>query len=271
MHSIVTRPAYAAVVLGFAALFSTASVLASALVLNVKGEVRAALDANRHGPVVPAQRYEQGTTFTTGKGGQIVLRFDDGQQVVVNENSEFKIAAFKFDEAKPAEDRSIFDLLKGALRVVSGAIGKRNQAAFQLRIPQATMGIRGTDFMVVLVNPAYISVTQGAVTATNAAGTATFGSGTFGTVANFNALAGTISSSSLPTAASGAFGNMSAASFTAVGGAGGAASGAAGATGAAAGGVGLGTGIAVGAAAAAAAAAGGGGSSSTSHSTTTHH
>jgi hypothetical protein len=268
MGSIVTRPMYAALVLGFAAIFSTSSALASAVVQAVKGEARAAVDLSRHGPVVPGQRYEPGATFTTGAGGQIVLRFDDGQRVVINENSQFKIAAFKFDEAKPAEDRSVFDLIKGALRVISGTIGKRSQASFQLRVPQATIGIRGTDFMVVLVNPAYISVLQGAVAATNAAGTVAFGAGAVGTVANFTALAVTIPASALPAAAAGAFGNMSAVTVGAAGAAGSAASGAAGATGAAAGGIGAGTGLAIGAAAAAAAAAAGGGGGST---TTTHH
>jgi hypothetical protein len=38
-------------------------------------------------------------------------------------------------------------------------------------MPQATIGIRGADFMVVLVNPAYLPVLRGAVGVTNAAGT----------------------------------------------------------------------------------------------------
>jgi hypothetical protein len=236
MGPMIKQPMRAALVLGIATFLSAGSVLASAIVQSVKGEARASLDVTRHGPVVPGQRYQAGTTFKTGPGGQMVLKFDDGQNVVLNENTEFKVAEYRYAEAKPAEDRSVFELLTGALRVISGAIGKRNQAAFELRIPQATIGIRGTDFMVVLVNPAYVSVTQGAVAATNAAGTAAFGAGTVGSVTSFNVLGAAIPASSLPAAASSAFSTMSSASLAATG-----------------------------------AAPGSGGSSSTSHSTTTHH
>ena len=57
-------------------------------------------------------------------------------------------------------------IMKGAMRSVSGLIGARSRNSFALRVPQATIGIRGTDFMVALVNPAYMSVLNGAIAAT---------------------------------------------------------------------------------------------------------
>ena len=246
------------------AMFSTGA-LAVVVVDSVKGESRAVL-GDRHGPLAQKQRLHPGTTITTGKDAQVVLRFDDGQRVILNQNTEFKITEFSFNEAKPSAGRSVFDLLKGALRVVTGAIGKSNPSAFALRTPQVTIGIRGTDFMVALVNPAYVSVLSGSVAATNAAGTVVFGAGSIGTVAASNVLAVTIPASSLPAAAAGAFSNMSAVTVAA---AGGAASGAAGGA-AAAGGITAGTGALIGAAAAAAAAAGGGGGGGGT-TTTTHH
>lgn len=254
------------------ACFAVASsAMAAATLTSVRGEVRAVIDQSRHGPASQNDRIQTGWTVTTGPDSQAVLRFDDGQNVVLNQNTEFKIAEYRFNEAQPANDRSSFELLKGALRFVTGVIGKRSQNRIALRLPQVTIGVRGTDFMVAIVNPAYISVLQGAVAATNAAGTAAFGAGAIGTVASQTALATTISASALPAAVSSAFGSMSAvtvsaAATTTAGTAGGAAGGAAGATGAATGvTAGTAAGIAAGAAAAAAAASGGG------STTTTHH
>jgi hypothetical protein len=224
----------AAFAIGIATLFFAESVFAAGVLQSMKGEVRLKVDPTKYGPAVQGQRIVTGTTVTTGPNSQAVIRFD-----------------------------------KGALRIITGALGKRSASAFALRTPQATIGIRGTDFMVALVNPAYVSVTQGAVAVTNSAGTTVFAAGTVGSVASSTALATTIPASSLPAAASGAFSNMSTVTISAAGGtAGGAAGGATGSTAGAAAGTGIGAGAAVGAAAAAAAAAI---SNSSSPSTTTHH
>ncbi len=52
------------------------------------------------------------------------------------------------DQAKPQEDGALLRLLKGGLRTVTGLMGKRRPDAFQLGTATATIGIRGTDFVV---------------------------------------------------------------------------------------------------------------------------
>ena len=235
--------------------------LANATVQSVTGQVTAAGAA-----VTQGQRITPGSAVTTGAGARVLMRFDDGQSVLLNENTEFRIAEFNYNEASPQQDRSIFDILKGAARFVTGAIGRRSQTAFQLRAPQATIGIRGTDFMVAIVNPLYLGVTQGAIAAANTAGTVPFAAGAYGSVASFTTLATAIPFSALPAAAAGAFTSMSSVTISAVG-VGGQAAGAGTATGTAAGGAGIGTAAAIGAAAAAAAAVTSGGETTT----TTHH
>ena len=241
---------------------------ANGVVQSMKGDVRAGPVGQTAAAVAVNQRLMPGTAVTTGPDAQVILRFDDGQQVVLNQNTEFRIVDFHYEASDSKLDRTVFDLIKGALRMASGAIVGRNRQVVALRTPQATMGIRGTDFMVVLVNPAYVSVLQGAVSVTNAAGTVAFGAGSFGTVATSAALATAIPASALPAAASAAFGSMSAAAGVAA--AGGAAEGAAGTAGAASGAsVGTAAGVAAAAAAVAGAAAANRGSSS--NLTTTHH
>jgi len=239
---------HAVLALGFPALLSAASAFAACVVQSIQGDVRAGPIGKPVTAVTLDQRLASGTAVVTGPDAQVILRFDDGQRVVLGQRTHFRIADFRYDEADPKTDRSVFGLLKGALRMVSGGIAMRNREAVALRTPQATIGIRGTDFMVALVNPAYISVLEGAVTATNAAGTVVFGAGRIGMVPTSAELAGAIPASTLPAAAAAAFSNLSAAAV--VGAAGGAATGA---------------GTAAGALVAGAAAA------NRSTSTTTHH
>jgi len=242
--------------LAFSAAFATA-VQAAANVESMRGDVRAG-----NMKVNPNDRITSGASITTGAGAQAVLKFDDGQVVVLNENTTFRVTNFQFQKEKPAGDRAIFDLLRGALRVISGAVASRSQASFQLRVPQATIGIRGTDFMVAIVNPAVISVGTGAVGASNAGGTAVFGAGSFGSVASSSTLAVAIPASAVPPAAAAAFSSMSAVPGVVAGGM---------APGAAAGGTvaGMSTGaaVAVGAVVVIGVAAAG----NDSNATTTHH
>jgi len=206
-----TRNAIAAFVA--AALLMAGNVFAAANVQSLRGDARAG-----NVQLSVKDRITSGATITTGAGAQAVLRFDDGQQVVINENTVFRITDFRYREAEPAGDRAIFDLLRGALRVITGAVGARNLNNFQLRVPQATISVRGTDFMVAIVNPVYASVLHGAISVTNAGGTTVLGAGSFGSVVSASSLAVSIPSSALPAAASSAFSSMGAAAGVKAGG-----------------------------------------------------
>lgn len=205
------RPfSFAILAFGIASLFSAAGAFGAAVVQEFKGDVRAGATPAQSKPVVPNQRVLSGSSVTTAAGSQVTLRFDDGQVVALHENTQFRIENFRYRAQESAADRAVFVLLRGALRVVTGALGKRNRDVFALRLPQSTIGIRGTDFMVAIVNPAYLSVLRGAVAATNKAGTAAFEAGTFGSIANSSTLAVTIPASTLPSAASSAFDSLGA-------------------------------------------------------------
>jgi len=193
-----------------ALLLASAHAFADGTLINMKGDVRVG-----NNPALPQQRVLSGATINTGIGAQAIIKFDDQQQVVLNENTTFRISDFRYRAAEPRGDRAVFDLLRGALRFISGVVGARNPAVVQLRVPQATIGIRGTDFMVVLVNPAFVNVISGAVSTTNAGGSVVFGAGSIGQVASASALAVPIPASALPAAASSAFSNLAAAQVTA--------------------------------------------------------
>lgn len=203
------RTAIAFAGLAAALLFSTQA-LADAVIQSMSGDVRIDRDA-----AVATQRVFSGMTISTGSGAQAILVFDDKQQVVLNENTTFKITDFRYRPQEPRGDRAVFDLLRGALRFITGVVGARNPNTVALRTPQATIGIRGTDFMLAIVNPLFVNVIQGSIATANTAGTVVFGQGAIGSVASSSALAVPIPASALPPAASGAFGNLAAAQVAA--------------------------------------------------------
>ena len=236
------RSLLAAVYFGLWALVSATLSFANGVFENVRGDVKAAVGTAAPASVARNQRFVPGTTIFTGPGAQTVMRFDDGHTVVLNENTEFRVNQYSFDRDRPQSDNIALQLFKGALRSVTGLIGARNNQAFALVAPQATIGIRGTDFMIALVNPAYVSVLQGTISATNAAGTATFAAGATGTIASSAVLGAAIPASALPASVATTFGNLSSVALGA--GAAGAGTGAgAGAGGAAGAGAAVGAGV----------------------------
>lgn len=241
-------------------LFSLSG-LAAALVETVTGDVRAGAAVSTATAVSKNQRLQPGAIVVTGPKSIVLLRFDDGQAIALNENTQFKIVAYAYAQNDAQKDHIALALLRGAMRSISGLLARRNPQAYTLHTSQATIGIRGTDFMVALVNPAYMSVTQGTIAVSNTAGTVTFGAGATATVASSTTLATAIAASALPASVAASFSQLGSLTIAAGTGAAGAGT----ASGAAAGGVSLG---AAGVAAAIAGVAAAASSSSSSTGTT---
>lgn len=203
------RSLLVALCFGLWTLVSAPFGFANGVFQSVSGDVRAATGTAAPASVAKGQRVVPGTIVTTGPGAQTIVRFDDGHVVVLNENTEFRVNEYSFDKDKPQSDNIAMQLFKGAMRSVSGLIGSRSRNAFALLAPQATIGIRGTDFMIALVNPAYLSVLQGSIGVSNAAGSAAFAAGATATVASPTTFAVAIPASALPASVATAFGNLS--------------------------------------------------------------
>ena len=92
-------------------------------------------------PLAPEDRVETGKD----SGASVVLR--DGTMMVVGPASQLDLKAFRFDST--TQDGSIFvALLRGSMRMITGLIGKKDPAAVRVETQTATIGIRGTDFIV---------------------------------------------------------------------------------------------------------------------------
>ncbi|MDM0043019.1 FecR family protein [Variovorax dokdonensis] len=78
-------------------------------------------------------------------GASVVLR--DGTMMVVGPLSQLDLLQFGFDST--THDGNVFvKLLRGSMRMVTGLIGKKNHDAIRVDTQTATIGIRGTDFIV---------------------------------------------------------------------------------------------------------------------------
>lgn len=88
-----------------------------------------------------------GDTLIT-RNGRVQVRFTDGAFVSLQPNTEFGIREYRYDGKADGSERGFFALLRGAMRTVTGAIGRFNRDAYQVRTPTATVGIRGTGGLI---------------------------------------------------------------------------------------------------------------------------
>lgn len=84
-----------------------------------------------------------GERLSAGAATEAVLQTRDAGLIAVRPGSEF--VALQFVAEGKASDSSRLQLFKGALRLITGWIGKLNPRAHTLTTPTATVGIRGTD------------------------------------------------------------------------------------------------------------------------------
>ena len=139
------------------------------------------------------------TVISTDDNSAALLKFEDGQIVTMQANSTFRVREYRYDAKKAENSSIIFSMLKGGMRFVTGLIGQQRKQAFRLLTPNATLGIRGTEFMVTMVgNSMYSQVQSGKISMTNAAGVTVLGTGQSAVVASSSTLAAMVSASAIP-------------------------------------------------------------------------
>ncbi|UGQ45005.1 FecR family protein [Massilia endophytica] len=91
---------------------------------------------------------ENGDTLITEKNTYAMVKMIDNSTMTLRPATSMTIENFSFDDGKPEGDEAKFNLVKGGLRSVTGLLGKRSKEKFALKTPVATIGIRGTTFIV---------------------------------------------------------------------------------------------------------------------------
>jgi len=138
---------------------------------------------------------QSGDTIRVGPASNAQIRMTDESIVGLRPGTVFRIDAYEY--SGQAEPRSIFSLLKGGFRTVTGAIGRlHSRERYAVRTPTATIGIRGTHYTVVhcdndcgadrgsIANGTYGGVTDGRIEVVNQTGEHEFAANTFFYVAS---------------------------------------------------------------------------------------
>jgi hypothetical protein len=91
--------------------------------------------------------------IVTGADGSAGITFTDNSLVSVGPNSIFAIDKYHFDTTTHA---GAFEgnLRQGRLAAVSGKMVKQSAESMKIRTPSAVMGVRGTEFLVQVDEPA---------------------------------------------------------------------------------------------------------------------
>jgi hypothetical protein len=128
---------------------------AAARVQFLVGDVSATSVDGKSRSLAKGDRVYPGDTIKTGDTGAAQLIYRDRSRMAVRVNTEFTIKAFEYSKENTSVAKSIFSLLGGALRMVTGLIGKTNPENVTIDTPIATIGIRGTDHEVVHISPEF--------------------------------------------------------------------------------------------------------------------
>lgn len=98
---------------------------------------------NQHLTIKRNDKLYQKDRLITPVGSRLLIKLKDNTTVSLAENTVFELSRYTFGKKK--SDVS-FNMIKGAFRTLTGAIGKQENPKFEIRTPVATIGVRGTDF-----------------------------------------------------------------------------------------------------------------------------
>lgn len=101
----------------------------------------------------PGLEVEAKDRLRTGKDGSVGLTTTDNSLISLGPNSQLVIERYAFNQQ--TQDGNIaVRFLKGSFAVISGLLAKAQPAKTQFNTPTATIGIRGTEFVVKIDLPA---------------------------------------------------------------------------------------------------------------------
>lgn len=92
----------------------------------------------------------EGQTINSGHDGEVHLVTEDGGIIALRPDTVFRVDQYQAEGG--SADKIFMSLLSGAMRSITGWIGKHNSSAYRVTTPGATIGIRGTDHEVTVID-----------------------------------------------------------------------------------------------------------------------
>lgn len=144
------------------ALATTMPVVAedsTALLVASRGEVYAEIESDRR-ELARGDAVKEEERIITGDKSFAVLQFVDGAKVTIRPNSVLDIKQYVYNGGD--ENAATLSLVSGGLRIITGAMAKSEPDSFKVETPVALMGVRGTEFVVVLCDDGTVCQEEGA-------------------------------------------------------------------------------------------------------------
>jgi hypothetical protein len=116
------------------------------MIKSFKGDV----SISRSGVSIPASagmRLMTADKVTTGLNSAVGITLQDGTLLSLGAKSVSQLNEFRYDPVS-RDGNLLISVMEGSMRFVTGLIGKHNPAAVAIRTTTATIGLRGTDFIV---------------------------------------------------------------------------------------------------------------------------
>jgi len=117
------------------------------LVKSVQGKVIDIKADKTSTTLKPGDSVYEKDTIKTATGGLVGILFEDNTRISIGSNSKFSIDAYLFE---PSEKKVNFvsNLEEGTISCITGLISKIDPNAMKIKAKTATIGIRGTYFIV---------------------------------------------------------------------------------------------------------------------------
>ena len=154
MHGLVLR--FTAFLIALCSLVGAAGAFAAAGRIDALDGLVSVITRGAERPAKADMEVEEGDTITTGRDAWVLLEMADGGSLTLRPDTTLRITTYRYTGADDGSEKSVLSLLKGALRSITGSIGRYSPKSYSIATPTATIGVRGTDH-----EPAYFSPAAG--------------------------------------------------------------------------------------------------------------
>ncbi|MFQ5994246.1 MAG: FecR domain-containing protein [Acidiferrobacterales bacterium] len=113
--------------------------------------------------------FYEGDRLWTGPRTKAQVRFTDGAIMTLRPDTEFSVDEYEFNEKDAGRNKSLFTLVKGGFRTLTGLITRLRPEAYRVKTSYAIVGVRGTTYETVLDRGLYVAAWQGTISVENEA------------------------------------------------------------------------------------------------------
>ncbi len=147
-------------------------------VIYAKGTVNASSSSKTLRPLKRRSRVYEKEMISTKDDSKAEVRLTDNTLVSLQPNTDYQLNEYTYDSKNPDNNKNVSTLIKGGLRTVTGLIAKKTPKHFKIKTSVAVIGVRGTDFRLLLKDKKlFVKAYSGVVAVTTKAGTITIGDG----------------------------------------------------------------------------------------------